>query len=111
MLTRREFLSASTAACAIPSLSRGAFAATSRPADEKLILSAPLTHSDWMLHPNVEWGEPGVRHMLDLCKASGWSRIFWRVLDGGRAMYKSKILDPADNWDADSIWTPTPAEE
>ena len=28
----------------------------------RLEMSAPLTHSDWMLRPGVEWGPVGVRH-------------------------------------------------
>jgi hypothetical protein len=54
----------------------------------KLILSAPLTHPDWMMRdnvPGVVWGPAGVKHMLDACKSYGWSRIYWRVLDGGRS--------------------------
>ena len=72
----------------------------------KLILGAPLTHSDWMLKPGVEWGPAGVRHMLDACKACGWSRIYWRALDGGRALYQSKLLRPGGKWDEDSFWSP-----
>ena len=78
----------------------------------KFILSAALTHSDWMLKPNISWGEKGVRHMLDACRECGWSRIYWRVLDGGRALYKSKLLRPLEKWDADSFWSPqTPQDE
>jgi hypothetical protein len=29
------------------------------------ILSAPLTHSDWMLKAGMKWGKPGVEHLLD----------------------------------------------
>jgi hypothetical protein len=60
----------------------------------KFILSAPLTHSDWMLKPNIPWGADGVRHMLDACKECGWSRIHWRVLDGGRSLFRSRHLRP-----------------
>ncbi|MEO7300148.1 MAG: twin-arginine translocation signal domain-containing protein, partial [Verrucomicrobiota bacterium] len=68
-------------------------------APRKLILGSPLTHSDWMLKPNVAWGEEGVRHMLDMCKAAGWSKVYWRVFDGGRACYNSKLLRPMGKWD------------
>jgi glycosyl hydrolase family 10 len=77
----------------------------------KLILGAPLTHSDWMLKPNIAWGEAGVRHMLDACKASGWSKIYWRVFDGGRACYKSKLLRAMGKWEDDSFWTPKTDED
>ena len=72
----------------------------------KVSLSAPLTHSDWMLKPGVAWGPQGVRHMLDACKECGWSRIYWRVLDGGRALYHSQLLRPMGKWDQDSFWSP-----
>jgi len=74
--------------------------------DDKLILGVPLTHSDWMLKPNVQWGPAGVRHMLDACKACGWYNVYWRALDGGRALYHSKLLRPGGRWDADSFWDP-----
>ena len=78
----------------------------------RLILSAPLTHSDWMLKPGMTFDVAGVQHMLDACKACGWSQIYWRAFDGGRAMYASKIAAPADNWDADSFWSPAnPADQ
>ncbi len=67
-----------------------------------MLLSSPLTHPDWMMKPDIPWGAAGVRHMLDACKASGWSRIHWRVLDGGRALYRSKLLDPQGKWEEDN---------
>ncbi|MDB6156162.1 MAG: hypothetical protein JWL90_4615 [Chthoniobacteraceae bacterium] len=59
-----------------------------------------------MLKEGVPWGAQGVRQMLDKCKECGWSRVYWRVLDGGRALYKSNLLQPMGAWDADSFWTP-----
>ncbi len=59
-----------------------------------------------MLKPGVSWGKDGVRQMLNACKECGWSRIHWRVLDGGRALYKSKLLQPMGQWDKDSFWSP-----
>src|SRR6266480_664089 len=99
-MNRRSFLKGTVATALAASIS-------SRAAEpDKLILSAPLTHSDWMLKPNIPTGEPGVRHMLDACKACGWSRIYWRVLDGGRALYKSKLLRAQGKWDDDNFWNP-----
>jgi hypothetical protein len=72
----------------------------------KLEMSAPLTHSDWMLRPGVQWGPAGVRHMLDACKASGWKHVYWRVLDAGRSMYKSKLLTPAEHFEYDWFYNP-----
>ncbi len=72
------------------------------PAPDKLILSSPLTHSDWVLKDGVDTGAEGVRHMLDMCKAAGWSKIYWRVLDSGRSLYPSKLRDP--------MGSPTPGD-
>jgi len=44
--------------------------------------------------------------MLDACKACGWSRVYWRALDGGRALYKSKLLRAQGKWDEDNFWNP-----
>jgi 8-oxo-dGTP pyrophosphatase MutT (NUDIX family) len=78
---------------------------------DKLILGVPLTHSDWMLKSGMAWGEPGVRHMLDACKACGWSRIYWRALDGGRALYKSRLVRAQGQWDLDNGMNPQTEEE
>jgi hypothetical protein len=83
----------------------------SAPAGEKFILGAPLTHSDWMLKPGISWGEAGVRHMLDACKACGWNKVYWRVFDGGRSCYRSQLLRPAGKWDADNFWAPQTPED
>ena len=40
--------------------------------------------------------------MLDMCKAGGWSRVHWRVFDGGRALYHSKLADPQGKWEEDN---------
>jgi uncharacterized lipoprotein YddW (UPF0748 family) len=100
-MTRRQFLRL-TALGAVASAHEFSFAQS--PA--KFILSAPLTHSDWMLKAGIAWGPEGVRHMLDQCKECGWTRVHWRVLDGGRALYKSKLLRPMGKWDEDSFWNP-----
>jgi len=106
---RRQFLGALAAAGSCLAPQSSSFA---RPlGNEKLILSAPLTHSDWMLKPGISWGIDGVRHMLDLCKSFGLSRIYWRVLDGGRAMYQSKIVRAEGKWDNDSFWNPKSDED
>src|SRR4051812_19820831 len=102
-MTRRHFLRSSLIAAAASQFGREG-TAEEQPA--KFILGAPLTHSDWMLKPGIKWGAEGVRHMLDTCKECGWSRIYWRVLDGGRALYQSKLLRPMGNWDDDSFWSP-----
>lgn len=98
----------------LPFASLGEAPGTAGDAPERLILSAPLTHTDWMLRDTVAgvvWGAEGVRHMLDTCKACGWSRIYWRVLDGGRALYSSALLKPQGKWDADNFWRPASAED
>src|SRR5689334_6964740 len=75
-MTRRDFVK--TAAVATAGFAagplNGAESGTTA-SEKKLILSAPLTHSDWMLKPGIAWDAEGVRHMLDACKACGWSRV------------------------------------
>src|SRR2546423_15719417 len=101
LMSRRSILKFAAAGIAsIPFLSHGA------EEDEKLILCAPLTHPDWMLKPGIDWGPQGVHHMLDACKACGWSRIFWRALDGGRSLYASKLVRPEFKMESDNIWDP-----
>ena len=107
-MDRRTFLKAVLAGGALAA-SGSARAAPSEP--QRFILGAPLTHSDWVLKPGIEWGEPGVRHMLDACKASGWSRVYWRALDGGRALYKSRLMRAQGKWDDDSFWNPKSAAD
>ena len=98
---------AGAGALALPALSIAS--ASSQP--DKLIFSAPLTHSDWTLKPNIAWGPAGVHHMLDMCKACGWSRVHWRVLDGGKALYASKLVKPEFKSDPDGIWDPQTPDE
>jgi hypothetical protein len=102
--TRRNFIKslATTAA-----LSPSAYVFATEPENTKLILSAPLTHSDWVLKPRgPKWGPDGVRHMLDACKACGWSDVYWRVFDAGVSTYKSKLLRPGCKAEADNFFQP-----
>jgi 8-oxo-dGTP pyrophosphatase MutT (NUDIX family) len=105
-MNRRQFLHAAAAAGACAPLALSRFARSEEKSDEKLFLCAPLTHSDWMLKPGIEWGEPGVRHMLDACKAAGWSRVLWRVADAGQATYASKLMQPGLRTEKDNIFDP-----
>ena len=106
-MNRRAFLkSACVAGCGASTLARRLGAAAESPRSETLILSAPLTHSDWILKAGIPWGEMGVGHMLNMCKACGWSRVYWRVLDGGRSLYRSKLMRPQGKWDEDNFWDP-----
>jgi hypothetical protein len=122
-ITRRTFVKSLAAAAGATVLgpaacrpvlsaeSKGAFAKEDVAA--RLILSAPLTHSDWMLKPGMKWGVEGVHHMLDACKACGWSHVHWRTFDGGFATYPSKLARPSFKVDPESsIWNPkTDAEK
>jgi hypothetical protein len=71
-----------------------------------MILSVPVTHSDWMLRADLPMTADSVRYMLDECKASGWTRIYWRLFDGGRTNYHSRLADPAGKWDEDNYYNP-----
>lgn len=74
-----------------------------------LILSAPLTHSDWYLKTDgPAWGEAGIRTMLTRCKEFGLSRIYWRVFDAGKAVYASKLVEPFSADDHEEIWQYSP---
>lgn len=110
-MNRRTFLQTAVAAGCALNTPRGGAAA--EPGD-KLILSAPLTHSDWMLRdkvPGVVWGPEGVKHMLDACKACGWSRIYWRCFDGGRSTYKSRLIIPGLHLEYDTFYNPNAPED
>ena len=109
-ISRRNLIAGSMGLSAASTLARWSRAGSAKtdPTSKtnKLILGVPLTQSDWMLKPGIPWGPAGVHHMLDTCKACGWSNIYWRALDGGRALYRSKLLAPGGRWDADSYWSP-----
>lgn len=80
-----------------------AASANAQEAPRRVRLGSPVTHSDWMLRdPAPEWGLQGVRQILDRCKECGWSRVYWRCFDGGRALYPSKLMDPAHGYDEDN---------
>lgn len=69
----------------------------------KVLLASPITHSDWMLRkPAPAWGPEGVRQILDRCKQCGWKRVYWRCFDGGRALYCSRLMQPAHGYDEDN---------
>src|SRR4051812_16123893 len=87
---RRQFLR--TSGVAIAGLAAGSplvagestgSASSSRRAgrlQDRLVLSTPITHCDWMLkenRPGVVWGAEGVRHMLTICKEAGISHVYW----------------------------------
>jgi hypothetical protein len=106
-MNRRDSIRSSiVAGCSASTFTRSLGAAKDSARPDKLILSAPLTHSDWILKPGIPWGEPRVRHMLDACKACGWSRVYWRALDGGRSLYHSKLMRPQGKWHEDNFWDP-----
>lgn len=104
-ITRRQFAKLSAATAGAAFLSPAARGLAQSPNDAKLILSAPLTHSDWVLKPN---GPPwdSVRHMLDMCKEAGWSHIYWRVFDAGVSTYHSKLLRPGGQAEPDNYFAP-----
>jgi hypothetical protein len=103
-MNRRAFLKTAAAATAGLSCLRTLHGAAPGGDDAKLFFGVPLTHSDWMLKPGMKWGEPGVRHMLDACRAAGWSRVYWRVCDAGQATYNSKLMRAGEHADEDNIF-------
>src|ERR1039457_4565612 len=109
-MNRRTFLkSTCLAGCSASVLARAFGAAREANLPDSLIVSDPLAHSDCAPKARIPWGEPGVRHMLDACKACGWSRVYWRALDGGRSLYRSKLMRPQGKWDEDNFWDPKTA--
>jgi hypothetical protein len=79
---------------------------------ENLVLSAPVTHSDWMWNhqKRIGHGKKSVKYILDRCKSVGWQKVYWRCFDSGQAMYTSKLMDSiAVGWDKDNYhaWVPT----
>jgi uncharacterized lipoprotein YddW (UPF0748 family) len=110
-MNRRQFLRAAAATTVAPLVLPNVLSAAAPPdekSDDRLILCAPLTHSDWMLKPGMDakWGEASVRHMLDRCKEAGWSRVMWRVADAGQANYASKLMKPGLKTDKDNLFDP-----
>lgn len=68
---------------------------------DKIILTAPLTYSDWFLKDDFEVDSDSVRYMLTRCKEFGISRVYWRMFDAGRTCYFSKYADPMRWFDTD----------
>lgn len=106
-ITRRTFVKSLATTAAAAALAPSAGRSANEVDDAKLILSAPLTHSDWMLKAGgPPWGEEGVKHMLDACKECGWSHVYWRVFDAGVSTYPSKLIRPGDKAEADNYFNP-----
>jgi hypothetical protein len=75
----------------------------------RMILSSPLTHSDWMIKKDgPEWGPGGVRHMLTRCREFGFDRVFWRCYDCGRSTYPSSRIEPFRWVDHEEIYQYSP---
>lgn len=73
--------------------------------NNKITLATPVTHIDWVwkYFDRIGHGPESVRHILDRCKEIGWTRVYWRCLDGGRAHFKSKLMDgPATGYEPDN---------
>jgi hypothetical protein len=102
-INRREFLGSMAGGAAAWSTPKFALGL---PSGDRLVLSAPLTHSDWMLKPGISAGQDGVKHMLDACRASGWSHVYWRAFDAGQSTYRSKLLAPASHAEEDNFHHP-----
>ena len=69
------------------------------------ILSSPVTFVDWLWNygPQIGTREQAVRTILERCKRLGWTRLYWRCFDGGRANYLSDLVEHVSiGFDADS---------
>src|SRR5260221_8970509 len=102
-MNRRRFLQTMAASGCAVYAARGRADEPPAGEDERLTLGAPLTHSDWALKANIPWGAEGVRHILDACKACGWSRVHWRAVYWGASLYNSALLPPRGKGADDSI--------
>jgi uncharacterized lipoprotein YddW (UPF0748 family) len=62
---------------------------------DSIVLSTAVTHSDWIHGHRDRIGHrrQSVTYILDRCKGVGIQRVYWRCLDGGRAMYASQLMD------------------
>jgi uncharacterized lipoprotein YddW (UPF0748 family) len=60
-----------------------------------IVLATPVTHSDWLWRDmeRIGHGPQSVRYILDRCKQVGWTRIYWRCLDGGQCFFKSNLME------------------
>ncbi|MCL2118130.1 MAG: family 10 glycosylhydrolase [Planctomycetaceae bacterium] len=59
---------------------------------KKILLSSPLTFTDWVLrHGTVD--EEGIRYVLQECKNAGLNTIYWRVFDAGYTTFPSQFAD------------------
>jgi uncharacterized lipoprotein YddW (UPF0748 family) len=68
-----------------------------------LPLASPVTHSDWLVRePAPAWGPEGVHRILDRARECGWTRVYWRCFDGGRACYASRLLEPYHGYDPEN---------
>jgi hypothetical protein len=62
---------------------------------QPIILSAPLTLSDWVIKKDSPPFSPeGIRQVLEHSHAYGFTRIYWRCYDCGRSTYASQLIDP-----------------
>ena len=81
---------------------------------EPIILSSPVTHSDWCWHhrDRIGTGKDSVQYILDRCKQVGLRKIYWRCFDGGKANYASKLADrPGADFDMDNYHAYAAPEE
>jgi len=83
------------------------------PKKDKVVLSAPLTVTDWWLHHGT-MDEEGIRYMLQRCKETGLTTIYWRAFDAGYAKYESQLASPLSWAEIDQgshIWGPRTHED
>ncbi|HHY95799.1 MAG TPA: hypothetical protein GX513_12450 [Firmicutes bacterium] len=65
-----------------------------------MLVSAVVSHTDWAYNFG-NWGEVGVKTIIDKCCVAGIQRVYWRAFSGGLANYLSKYEDVYHGTDAD----------
>ncbi|NQU11550.1 hypothetical protein HQ590_12215, partial [bacterium] len=53
-----------------------------------MFIDLVTTHVDWA-YDYGNWGDPGVRYILDKCRSAGARRVYWRTHGGSHAHYHS----------------------
>jgi hypothetical protein len=67
--------------------------------------AAMVTFGDWSVQYGT-WGTIGVHRILEKCREANVERVYWRVFEGGRASFASKVATVRDGTEAQSFTFP-----